>query len=132
MNKLQLKNIYYRKNQEIEEYRDIFIETNKGVLEAGALLDLVEEEGLLSMTRLEKLDILKKTYGELYINEARRTYDNDLYFLISDSFLLVIEYVLTSTSKLSIQEFRLIEDIHSTNQNELLGFKEMDLIDLTF
>jgi hypothetical protein len=131
MNRIYLNDIYYRKNKEIEEYKDIFLETDIGVLgvySTSLNFEIIEQLQLLN--RLKELDIFKAKYGRLYIEEVRRTYDNDIYLLISGKFILVIEYTLNSNFKYSIQEFRIINDIDNLNKIELDDFRELEIIDL--
>ena len=130
-NNIQLNNIYYRRNEEIEEYKDIFLETNMGILRVYITsLDFVNVDNLHSMDRLSEIDALKKKYGKLYIEEVRRTYDNNMYLLISGRFIFAIEYILNSSFKYSVQEFRIIEDIFGLNKTELDDFKELDIVEL--
>ena len=82
------------------------------------------------MSRLTEIDALKEKYGELYIEEIHRTYDNDMYLLISGKFFSVIECVVNSNFEHNVQEFRLIENIHSSNKSDFEHFKELDIVDL--
>jgi hypothetical protein len=128
---IQLINLYYSQNKEIPEYRDIFIETNYGFLKVFVThLAFREVSDIKSMERLDEIDYLKDKYGDLFIQEIRKTYDNDIYLLISGKFILAIEYVLNSNFKNSVQEFRIIEDIHNTNNDELNSFNELELVEL--
>jgi hypothetical protein len=83
---------------------------------------------LREFTRIEEINMLREKYGRLYINEARKTYDNNIYILISNKFILAIEYILNSSFTYSLQEFRVIEDIYDSNKTELDEFKELEII----
>ena len=131
MSRIYLNSIYYLQNKEVKEYKDIFLETDRGILKVYiTYLDFVNINNLQSMSRLNEIDALKEKYGKLYIEEVRRTYDNDMYLLISGKFILVIEYVLNSNFEHSIQEFRVIEDIHSSKKTELEDFKQLEIVEL--
>jgi hypothetical protein len=128
MANLKLIDIYCRQNKDIKEYMDIFIETDLGILKHNITsLDFTECKELKEMNRLEKIDEFRLKYGDLYIIEARITYDNDMYILISGKFILIIEYVLNSYFTNSIQEFRIIENINDLNKREFDCFKELDI-----
>ena len=131
MSRIYLNSIYYLQNKEVKEYKDIFLETDRGILKVYiTYLDFVNINNLQSMSRLNEIDALKEKHGKLYIEEVRRTYDNDMYLLISGKFILVIEYVLNSNFEHSIQEFRVIEDIHSSKKTELEDFKQLEIVEL--
>jgi hypothetical protein len=131
MSNIYLNNIYYQQNKEVKEYKDIFLEIDTGVLKVYITsLNFVSIDNLQSMNRLNEMDALKEKYGKLYIEEVRRTYDNDMYLLISGKFILVIEYVLNSNFEHSVQEFRIIEDIHGSNKKDLDDFKKFDIVKL--
>lgn len=109
----------------------MYLETNIGVLKVyTTCLDFVNDNALQSMNRLDEIDKLKEKYGNLNIEEVRRTYDNNMYFLISGKFILAIEYALNSNFEHSVQEFRIIEDIDGLNKIELDDFKELDIVEL--
>lgn len=131
MSNLELINIFYRQNKEVAEYKDIFFETNLGILKHNVTsIDFTNCNSLEEMNRVEEIDKLREIYGRLYINEVRKTYDNNLYMLISGKFILGIEYVLNSSFINSVQEFRIIENIHGSNTTELDDFKELDIVEL--
>jgi len=128
---LELNNIYYTSNSDVIEYKDIFLDTNLGVLLLSVTsLDVTTANDLQAKNRLDEVDRMKEKYDKLYIQEVRRTYDNDMYFLIAGKFILVIEYLLNSNFNYSTQEFRIIENIHTANKAEFDSFKEMDIIEL--
>ena len=128
---ITLKNIYYKQNEEVIEYKDIYLETSMGVLRLYVSgLGVENNANLELMDRLTEIDDLKEKYGNLNIDEIRRTYDNDIYLLLSGKFILAIEYILNSSFNHSIQEFRIIEDVNGQNKKELENFKEMDLLEL--
>ena len=115
------------------EYKDIYLDTNIGMLKIyNACLDFANEAEIESMYKLNEIDSLRDVYGNLTIDEVRRTYDSNIYLLITGKFLLAIEYVLNSNFKHSIQEFRIIEDIHGPNKTEFEDFKELDIMELPF
>lgn len=129
MKKIVLNNIYYKQNKETEGYKDIYLETSIGVLRVYvACLDFEIDINLQSMFRLIEIDKLKEKYGSLYIDEVRRTYDNDMYLLLSGKLLLAIQYILNSNFEHSVQEFRTIEDIEGLNKSELEEFKGLDVV----
>lgn len=131
MSRIYLKEIYYCQNKEIEAYKEVFLETDIGILKVNITsLDFENINDVKSLSRLNEIDIFKKKYGDLYIEEVRRTYDNDIYLLISGKFILVIEYVLNSNFQHSVQEFRIIENIDSSNKIEFDDFKELDIVKL--
>lgn len=131
MSRILLKNVYYVQNKDTEEYMDIYFETNLGTLKNNLTsLDFTEHEGLKEMNRLEELDKFRKKYGTLYIDEVRVTYDSNMYILISKKIILVIEYILNSNFKQSVQEFRVIDNIDSLNKTEFIEFKELDIVKL--
>jgi len=82
------------------------------------------------MSRLNEIDTFRQKYGRLCIEEVRRTYDNDMYLLISGKFILVIGYILNSNFEHSIQEFRFIENIQSSNKSELDYFNKLDIVEV--
>jgi hypothetical protein len=128
---IELKNLYYHSNREIKEYKDIFLETDIGIIGVNVTcLDFVVVDNLNSMYRLNEIDALREKYGQLYIEEVRKTYDNDIYMLMSGMFILAIEYALNSDFEHSIQQFRTIEDIRYLNKQEFNDFKELDLLNL--
>ena len=133
MNRILLKDIYCCQNKDITEYMDIFFETNLGIFKneitSNAFTDSFD---LRAVKRLGKLDLFREKYGNLYIDEVRVTYDNDMYILISGKFILAIEYVINSYFVHSVQQFRIIDDIHDLNKVEFNDFKELDIIDLSF
>ncbi len=129
MNNLELINIFYRRNKDIPEYMDIFFETNFGILKYNITsLDFSEFNKFGEMNRAEEIDKLRNKYGKLYIDETRITYDSNMYLLISGKFILAIEYILNSSFIRSVQEFRVIEDIHGSNKSDFEDFKELDII----
>lgn len=131
MEKLKLDNIYFCQNRDVQEYIDVYFETNRGVFQLyGISIGKVSMDELSFKNRLTKLDEIKEKYGKLYIDEVRRTYDNNIYILVSGKWILAIEYILNSISEHSFQEFRFIEDIHSDNKNELDFFIELDIVEL--
>jgi hypothetical protein len=131
MNRILLKNIYYCQNKDVTEYMDIFFETNLGILKNKITsIGFIDPFNLRTINRLEELDLFREKYGNLYIDEVRITYDNNMYILISEKFILAIEYVLNTYSKHSVQEFRIIDNIDSSNKIELDEFKELDIVKL--
>lgn len=126
-----LNNVYYKQNNEILEYKDIYLDTSVGVLKVfAACLDFENDAEIESMYKLKEMDSLRDKYGNLTIDEVRRTYDSNMYLLISGKFLFAIEYVLNSNFKHSVQEFRIIEEIHELNKTEFEDFKELDIVEL--
>ena len=118
-------------NEDVTEFKDIYFETSIGVLKHNVTrIDFDDCNSLGKMCRVEEIDRLRKKYGKLYINEARKTYDNNMYLLISEKFILAIEYILNSSFTNSIQELRVIEDIQGNNMTEFDDFKELDVIEL--
>jgi hypothetical protein len=128
MNRPLLKNILYYQNKDVAEYMDIFFETNLGIFKNNLTsIDIQENINLKGFDRLVELDEFKEKYGELFIDEIRITYDNNMYLLISQKIFLAIEYVPNSYFEHSVQEFRIIEDIYDSNKNEFDDFKELDI-----
>jgi len=131
MEKVILNNVYYQQNSEVKEYIDIFFDTDRGVLKYNLTsLDIVDTNNFLSMMRVDDIDKMKSKYGLLFIDEVRKTYDNDMYFLISGKWILAIEYILNSTLNHSSQEIRFIDDIDTVNKEQVVFFKELDLVSL--
>lgn len=131
MSNIEIVNIYYRQKKDIPEYMDVFFETNIGILKYNITsLDFRDCNELNNMNRIEEIDGLKKTYGRLYIDEVRITYDNNMYLLISKKIILAIEYVMNSNFKNSVQELRIIKDINDSNKKEFEDFKELDIVKL--
>ena len=131
MSRIFLQDVYYCQNKEIKEYMDIFLKTDIGILQPyGFSFGLVNPDNLQSTNRLSELDKLKEKYGKLCIDEARVTYDSNLYLLISGKFILAIEYILNSTFEHSVQEIRIIDDIYDSNKIEFDEFKELDVVKL--
>ena len=130
MSNIHLNNIYYRQNKEVKEYKDIFLETDTGVLKVySTCLEFENIDNFQSLNRLIEIDTLKEKYGKLYIQEVRRTYDNDMYLLMSGKFLFIIEYILSSNFENSVQEFRIIEDLNGVNKTVFDDFKELDIVE---
>jgi hypothetical protein len=128
---ITLKDIYYRQNEEIFEYMDIYLETNIGVLTLSvSSLGFANDVNLQLMNRVSEIDGLKAKYGDLNIMEVRRTYDNDIFFLISGRFILAVEYILNSNFKHSVQEFRIIEDLGELHKVDFEDFKKLDKVEL--
>lgn len=110
---------------------DIFLETDIGVLKVYVgSFGFVNPDNLQSTKRLNELDKFKEKYGKLCIDEARVTYDSNLYLLISGKFILAIKYILNSTFEHSVQEIRIIDDIYDLNKIEFDEFKELDDVKL--
>ena len=131
MTRIFLQDVYYCQHKEIKEYMDIFLETDIGILQTyGFSFGLVSPDNLQSTNRLSELDKLKEKYGKLCIDEARVTYDSNLYLLISGKFILAIEYILNSTFEHGVQEIRIIDDINDSNKIEFDEFKELDVVKL--
>jgi len=131
MKKIELVDIYYRQNADVKEYLDIYFNTTVGVLKNNITsLDIVLIDTFYSSNRLVEMDTMKEKYGNLFIEEARKTYDNDMYLLISNKWILAIEYVLNSTSEHSFQEFRFIEDINASNKDQLIFFESLEKVKL--
>lgn len=106
--------------------------TNKAVYEISvASVSKTTVFNIGGFVRAEFLDDLKAKYGDLQINDARITDDNDKYFLIANSFLLILYYELTSAFNNSVQDFRIVEDIYGINKAELTGFFDLDKLDFT-
>lgn len=128
---ITLNNIYFKQNKEILEYKDIYLETSVGILKVYiSCLDFVNDADIELMDKIKEIDNLRDVYGRLSIEEVRRTYDSNMYLLISGKFLLAIEYVLNSNFIHSVQEIRIIEDIHGLNKAEFENFQELDLVEL--
>jgi hypothetical protein len=128
---ITLKDIYHRQNEEIFEYMDIFLETNIGVLTLSvSSLGFANDVNLQLMHRVNEIDGLKVKYGDLNIVEVRRTYDNDIFFLISGRFILAVEYILNSNFKHSVQELRIIEDLGELHRRDFEDFKNLDKVEL--
>lgn len=131
MRRIYLKDVYYCQNNEVKEYKNIFLETDLGVLRCNiSTFNFVNIVDLQSMNRLWEIDGLKDKYGVLDIEEVRKTHDNDIYILLAGQFILAIEYVLNSNFQHSTQEFRIIDNIASSNQAELYNFKELEIVEL--
>jgi hypothetical protein len=128
---ITIKDIHYRQNEEVFEYKDIYIETNIGVLRLYvSSLGFANDVNLQLMHRLNEINGLKTKYGDLNIMEVRRTYDNDIFFLISGRFILAVEYILNSNFNHSVQEFRIIEDLGELHKADFEDFKELDKVEL--
>lgn len=109
----------------------VVFETNKGFYRAGyGHFDKLDGINLLDFTNRDLLEGLKSKYGILEIVDLRVTYDNDMYFFISNKFLLVLGYTLSSETEHSINEFWLEEDIHGSNNNALNDFYELRKVTL--
>ena len=122
----KLNSIYYCQNYDINEYMDILLETDQEWLKLNITsFDKVLPEKMKSMEKLDEFELMKEKYGALYINDIRRTYDNDIYILLSEKLFLIIEYALSSNSNLSVQQFRFVEDIQNVNKKVLDFFKEL-------
>ena len=131
MNNLEVINIFYRQNRDIPEYMDVFFETSIGLLKNNIVsINFTDPINLKETNRAEWLDRLKEICGKLYIREVRVAYDNNMYLLISDKFILAIEYILNSTFEHSVQEFRIIEDIYGVNKTEFDDYKKLDIVEL--
>ncbi len=133
MERVQLIDVYFCQNALIKEYLDIYFETTAGVLKHNiTCLNISQVENFNSYQRLVFIDEMKEKYGHLIIDDVRKTYDNDMYLLISSKWILAIEYVLNSESEQSIQEFRYIEDLQGKNSYELEAFESLERIILPF
>ncbi len=129
MNNILLENIFYCQNKDVAQYMDIYFETNLGMFQNNLTsIDILKNINLGEINRLVELDKFKEKYGKIHINEIRITYDNDMYLLISEKFILAIEYIPNTYFEHSVQQFRVIEDIWSSNKAEFDNFKELDII----
>jgi hypothetical protein len=127
-----LDEIYTRGDELIPEFMQVLFLTNKAVYEISvASVSKTTVFNIGGFARAEFLDNLKAKYGDLQINDARITDDNDKYFLIANSFLLILYYELTSAFNNSVQDFRIVEDIYGINKAELTGFFDLDKLDFT-
>jgi hypothetical protein len=130
LNNILLNHILYQKNKEKGEIQDIFLDTSIGVFKIyPACFDLVLIDNINLMNKIIEIEDLKQKYANLYISEVRRSYDNNLYLLISDKLIIAIEYVFNSYSKNSIQEFRIIDNIYDSNLADFEEFKEQDVVE---
>jgi len=80
---------------------------------------------------LFKLEInghLKNVYRKLLITGMRKTYDNNIYILISNVFILAIEYCLNSEFENSTQEIRVIENLAINTEFSLTDFESLEII----
>jgi hypothetical protein len=132
MEDIFLEDIYTRTDDLIPEYLGVLFLTNKATYQVSVTsVSKTTVFNISGFTRAGFLDNLKAKYGDLQITDARITYDNDKYFLIGNSFLLVLYYELTSAFNNSIQDFRIIEDIYGMNKTELTDFLELDKLEFT-
>ncbi len=123
---LIIESIYTRQDKEIPEYLVVIFETNKGFFQVGyGHFNKVSHFSLHGYQKQEFVEVLKGKYGKLEIVDLRVTYDNDMYFLVSNSFLLVLGFVLNSTTEHSINEFWTTEEIYGRNRNVLIEFYEL-------
>src|SRR5688572_30488813 len=100
-----IESIYTKQNEQIPEYLVVVFETNQGLYRVGyGQFEKASDVNLDDFKQRDFLDELKSKYGSLEISELRVTYDNDMYFLISDKFLLVLGYTLSSETEHSINE----------------------------
>ncbi|MFT3948099.1 MAG: hypothetical protein QM763_14100 [Agriterribacter sp.] len=130
MRQIILINIFYNQNKNIPEYMDVFLETDIGVLKLyGTNFLLTDYNSVQSVNRAD-IDTLKEKYGPLIISECRHTYDSNVYLLISNSFILAIEYNLNSGFRHSVQEFRIIEDLYNKNKDELEEFRTLNIVSI--
>lgn len=124
-----INTIYTKRDEDIPEYLDVIFETNQGFFEVGyGHIKKVIDPTLDSFVKQDCIEELKTKYGQLEILDMRTTYDNDMYFLISNKFLLVLGFALSSSTENSINEFWIREDIYGSNKNELNDFYELDKI----
>ena len=132
MANLTIKSIYTKQDEQIPEYLVVVFETNHGLYQVGyGHFDLVTGLNLLDFAKQDFLEELKSKYGVLEIIDLRVTYDNDMYFLVSNKFLLVLEFTLSSMTEHSINEFRIEEDIHGSNSSSLSDFYKLDKVALS-
>jgi hypothetical protein len=123
---LIIESVYTKADENIPGYLEVLFEMNLGFYKAGVCtFQKINEYDLTMYDKSEFITDLKAKYGQLAISEMRITYDNDKYFLISSSFLLVLGYRLDSAGKDS-NEFWIIEDLHGSNKHDLEEFYAMD------
>jgi hypothetical protein len=132
MQDIFLEDIYTRTDNLIPEYLEVLFITNKATYQVSVTsVSKTTVFNISGFIRADFLDNLKTKYGDLQITDSRITYDNDKYFLIGNSFLLVLYYELTSAFNNSIQDFRIIEDIYGMNKAEFTDFLELDKLEFT-
>jgi len=131
MASLTIESIYTKQNNDIPEYLDVVFETNQGFNRVGhGHFDKIYDINLSDFTHCDFLDNLKSKYGILEITDLRVTYDNEMYFLVSNKFLLILGYRLSSETKYSINEFWFEEDIYGSNNCSLTDFYELEKLTL--
>ena len=117
MGTLILQEIYSKPNSDVPQYLDVLFLTDNGIYEVGN--GTFCKKAINETTGYTQEDFtkeLKTKYGPLHINEMRVTYDSDTYFLIANTFLLVLGYELNTYASHSVQCFWLIEDIFGLNR----------------
>jgi hypothetical protein len=75
---------------------------------------------------------LKNKLGILTIDDIRVTYDNDMYFLLSGSIILVIGFVPNTYSEISDQIFWTIDDLDGSNKQEAEDLRELRKVEPEF
>ena len=131
MANLTIESIYTKQDEQTPEYLVVVFETNQGLFKVGyGQFEKLSDINLENFQR-DFLDELKSKYGILEILDLRVTYDNEMYFLISNKFLLVLGYTLSSETEYSTNEIWIEEDIHGANQEELKEFYELNKVNLS-
>ncbi|HEV8271011.1 MAG TPA: hypothetical protein VGQ04_06860 [Chitinophagaceae bacterium] len=131
MTNLTIEAIYTKQDEQVPEYLIVVFNTNQGLYQVGyGHFYKAKDINLGDFVKSKFLDNLQSKYGILEIVDLRVTYDNDMYFLISNKFLLVLGFTLSSTTEHNINEFWVEEDIYDSNRNALDNFFELDKVAL--
>ena len=131
MDSFILESIYTKQDEQVPEYLVVVFETSKGFYHVGyGSIRKAVDLNLSDFTYHDQLEALKNKYETLEITDVRVTYDNDMYFLISGKFLLVLGFSLDTYTKHSINEFWLEEDIYGSNSEALVYFYELEQVTL--
>jgi len=128
---ITIEAIYTKQDEQIPEYLVIVFETNQGLYQVGyGHFYKATDINLNDFVKSDFLNALKSKYGNLEIVDLRVTYDNDMHFLISNKFLLILGFTPSSTTKHSINEFSVEEDIYGSNKGALSDFLELNKVAL--
>jgi len=131
MTSLNIEAIYTKQDEQVPGYLVAIFKTNQGLYQVGyGHFDKLQDINLNEFFENDLVERLKRKYDLLEIVDSRVTSDNDMHFLISNKFILVLGFTLSSTTEYSINEFWIEEDIYGANGNALTNFFELDKVTL--
>ncbi|GEM_PF-3343192 len=124
-----INTIYTKNDEQISEYLVVVFETNYGFYKVGhGIVTKIIDFNPTGYIKEDFLENLKVKYGSLQITDLRVTYDSNMYFFISNSFLLVLGFTLSSETENSVNEFWIEDDLQNSNKSILNDFYQLNKV----